>query len=84
MPIAAGMPFAAHRRRRAVGEVVLEGLHDLGLRPVGDHVGPPQLPGGEEQEQHPERDEQLTGPADEAAHSHGAGTWACCGAIEPL
>ena len=83
-PIAAGMPLSPTGRRRAAGELVLEALHDLGLGPVGDDVGPPQLPGGEEQQQHPERHEQLAGPADDAARAHEAGTSACSGTIEPL
>ena len=39
--------------------------------------------GGEEEEEHPERHEQLAGPADEAASRHDSGTSANSGTIVP-
>ncbi len=77
------MPSAPTPADPAVGEVLLQAAHDAVLLTVGDDVGPPQLPGGEEEQEHPEREEQLAGPADEATERHDRGTSACSGTMEP-
>ena len=85
-PMPSGMPDAGTVGVAGplAGELLLEGGDDPAGLAVRDDVGPPQLPGDEEQEQHAEGDDHLAGPADEPAQPHDSFTVACSGTIEPL
>ena len=63
-------------------EVVALRPDDLVLLPVGDDVGPPQLPRDEEEHEHTGGDEQLAEPPDEAS-GHEPATTAWAGVMVP-